>query len=244
MPYPRTLVVTSCTGEKKFQPDNSLTLDDFKNLSGWQSRTEKLANYICDAGSMYTGMQHLQVMEGVNILRSACEDLVVDVAILSAGYGLIPEDKTIVPYSVTFNDMKAKQIDEWAKILGIKQTFEQTISNYDLIFILLGEKYLRSLALPVTTRKDQTLIFLASYSSKKYIKEIAAKTFVLPLSNTEAQQYGYGLVGLKGFLFKQFALATVTEDAKLLQKVYQNPTNFVETINRQSTTINKYEKLG
>lgn len=45
MTYPRTLVVTSCTGEKKFRSDNSLTKDDFKNLSRLQSRTEKLANY-------------------------------------------------------------------------------------------------------------------------------------------------------------------------------------------------------
>lgn len=234
MTYLRTLVVTSCTGEKKFRSDDSLTKDDFKNSSRLQSRTEKLANYSCDAGSMYTGMQHLRLMEGVNILRSSLKDLVVDVVILSAGYGLIPEDKTIVPYSVTFNDMKAHEIDEWAKFLNLNQTFEQTISNYDLIFILLGEKYLRSLSLPITTRKNQTLIFLTSYSSKKYIKEISAHTFVLPLSNKEAKQYGYGLVGLKGFLFKQFAKkAAADKDAKLFQKVYQNPTEFIETIERK-----------
>lgn len=237
MTYPRILVVTSCTGEKKFSSDKSLDKDDFKNLPRLQSRTEKLANYICNAGSMYTGMQHLQVMEGVNILRSSLKDLVVDVVILSAGYGLIPENKNIVPYSVTFNEMKASEIDEWAKFLNINQTFQQIISNYDLIFILLGEKYLRTLSLPVTTRKNQTFIFLTSYGGKKYIRKISSHNLVMPLSNTEAKQYGYGLVGLKGFLFKQFALAAATENPKLLEKVYQNSTDFLKTINRKATKI-------
>lgn len=175
--------------EKKNRPDNSLSLEDFKNSSRLQFRTKELVNFICKAGSMYTGMQHLQIMEGVEILRSCSENLVVDVAILSAGYGLISEDKEIAPYSVTFNDMKAKDLDEWAKFLNIHSAFESKIAADDLIFVLLGEKYLRSLSLPVLSHDRQTLIFLASYSSQKYIKEISAQTFVLPLNNAEAKQY-------------------------------------------------------
>lgn len=244
MTYPRTLVVTSCTGEKKFRSDDPLTKEDFENSTRLQSRTEKLTNYSCNAGSMYTGMQHLQVMEGVKVLRSSLKDLVVDVKILSAGYGLIPEDKTVVPYSVTFNEMKASEIDEWAKFLNLHQTFEQTISNYDLIFILLGKKYLRSLSLPITIHDNQTLIFLTSYSSQKYIKEISGNTFILPLSNKEAKQYGYGLVGLKGFLFKQFARATVTDNIELIHEVYKNPNDFMKTIDRYSKSVTTKETFS
>jgi queuine/archaeosine tRNA-ribosyltransferase len=206
---------------------------------------------------MYTGMQHLQIMEGVKILRSCSENLVVDVAILSAGYGLISEDKAIAPYSVTFNDMKAKDLDEWAKFLNIHSAFESKIAAYDLIFVLLGEKYLRSLSLPVLSHDRQTLIFLASYSSQKYIKEISAQTFVLPLNNAEAKQYSYGLVGLKGYLFKQFAIA-VTKDkaqqrsgtwsgnptvssAQLLQKIYQKPDYFKKLVDSQINRKNTKE---
>jgi hypothetical protein len=180
---------------------------------------------------MYTGMQHLQVMEGIEILRSYSKKLVVDLAILSAGYGLISEDKKIAPYAVTFNDMKARDLDEWARFLDIHSVFEQKIASYDLIFVLLGEKYLRSLSLPILCHDQQTLIFLASHSSQKYIKEISAKTFVLPLNNAEAKQYSYGLVGLKGYLFKQFAIAVTKEKGQLLQQIYQKPDCFKKIIN-------------
>lgn len=241
MAYPRILVVTSCTGEKKNRPDKPLTLENFQNPSCLQSRTEELAEYITEASLMYTGMQHLRVMEGVEILRSYSKKLVVDVAILSAGYGLISEDQAIAPYAVTFNDMKAKDLDEWAKFLDIRSAFEKKIASYDLIFVLLGEKYLRSLSLPILSHDQQTLIFLASHSSKKYIKEISAKTFVLPLNNAEAKQYSYGLVGLKGFLFKQFTIAVTKEKAQLLQKIYQNPDCFKKIINSQINTKNTKE---
>jgi hypothetical protein len=240
MTYPRTLVVTSCTGEKKNRPDNPLTLKNFQNPSCLESRTEELANYITEARSMYTGMQHLRVMEGIEILRSYSKKLVVDVAILSAGYGLISEDKEIAPYAVTFNDMKARDLDEWARFLDIHSVFEKKIASYDLIFVLLGEKYLRALSLPILSHDQQTLIFLASHSSQKYIKEISAKTFVLPLNNAEAKQYSYGLVGLKGYLFKQFAIAVTKENEQEaeLQKIYQKPTCFKKIINSQIITQN------
>jgi hypothetical protein len=58
-------------------------------------------------------------------------------------------------------------------------------------------------------RPDQTFIFLASQSSRKWIKGLGAKTYTLGLANADAKKYGYGLVGLKGFLFKKFAEVVV-----------------------------------
>lgn len=43
MNCPRTLIVTSCTGEKKFKPDNQLKQEDFRDRSLLQSRTQELA---------------------------------------------------------------------------------------------------------------------------------------------------------------------------------------------------------
>jgi hypothetical protein len=218
MSQPHVLVVTSCTGEKRYKSENQLTLEDFKDSARLQQREASLAQFACLAGQIYTGQQHLRVMEGVQLLRQSLRRESVDVAILSAGYGLIQEDKTIVPYEVTFNTMKGYEIDEWAKFLGIRQAFEQVIVGYDLVFMLLGENYLRSLCLPVETCSNQTFIFLASSKSAKYIRDNCAKTYVLPLSNADAKHYRYGLVGLKGFLFKRFA-ECVARKGTLLQKV-------------------------
>ena len=238
MNCPRTLIVTSCTGEKKFKPDNQLKQEDFRDRSLLKSRSGELAEYICDAGSIYTGMQHLRLMEGVTVLRQQLDKEKIDVAVVSAGYGVIAEEEKIVPYEVTFNNMKLGEVDEWSKFLDIHQDFADIIADYELVFVLLGEKYLRALKLPVTTNSKQTFIFLTSAGSKKYIKIDNAKSSIISLSNADAKKYGYGLVGLKGFLFKQFAERAV-ENPDLLDKVYYNPEYFKQIIDETDSTIHK-----
>lgn len=236
MTTPQILVVTSCTGEKLYKPSNQLKLEDFKDINRLQSCFEQLSEFAAPAGKMYTGQQHLQVMEGVHILRENLGRTSVDLLILSAGYGLIPESKTIVPYEVTFNTMKVHEIDEWAQFLGIHQAFEEAIIGYDLVFMLLGENYLRALSLPVLTQPSQTLIFLASHGSKNYIQSSEANTFILPLSNADAKRFGYGLVGLKGFIFKKFA-SIAAREPDWLQRVYSSPETFTQAISSDDNQL-------
>jgi hypothetical protein len=232
----RILIVTSCTGEKRFKPTNQLTLEDFQDSARLQSRSHELAEFACPASQMYTGLQHLRAVEGVELLRQAVGKQAVDLVILSAGYGLIAENEVIVPYEVTFNTMKGHEVDEWGKFLEVHEDFEKAIAGYDLVFMLLGDNYLRSLRLPVVAKPEQTLVFLSSKTSATQIKGIAAKTFVLPLSNAEAKRYSYGLVGLKGFLLKQFA-ESVVSNPELLQGVYENPEIFTSAIECRSTQL-------
>jgi len=240
MTQPRLLVVTSCTGEKKFKPENQLTFKDFEDRKGLAKGEKQLAHSMCTAAEMYTGMQHLRLMEGVKLLRQALGKEAVDLNILSAGYGLIPEDRAIAPYEVTFNGMKGHEVDSWSKHLGIQTAFEQAVQGYDLVFLLLGENYLRSLCLPVITRPDQTFIFLASQSSRKWIKGLAAKTCVLGLSNADAKKYSYGLVGLKGFLFKKFVDVAVQEP-ELLRKIYEKPDDFAPLLEPNQENLDQLE---
>lgn len=236
MSIPRVLIVTSCTSKKLFQPENQLKCQDFLDPSLLKTRSKELRQFSCSAKEMYLGTQHLQLMEGIKILRQAFGQNVVDLAIVSAGYGVINENKLIVPYSVTFSTMSNDEIDDWAQFLDIHKNFESLITNYDLIFILLGEHYLRALQLPVKTRASQTLIFLASWGSTHYIQVNSAHTFVLPLSNAEAKTYGYGLVGLKGFLFKQYAQRVVKE-TELLSITVKSPERFKEVIDARPTQL-------
>lgn len=136
---PRILIITSCTGKKHHKATNQLTIEDFKDTERLRERTESLSEFSCPSGQMYTGLQHLRLMEGVDILRSlppkadarglATATLshfgkeAVDVKIISAGYGLIPEDKAIVPYSVTFNSMKNDEVYSWGNYLRIHEDF-------------------------------------------------------------------------------------------------------------------------
>jgi cytoplasmic iron level regulating protein YaaA (DUF328/UPF0246 family) len=186
---PRILVLTSCTGEKRHKPTNPLTQSDFDETeqlcdsSGTKKpqREEELAEFATPASELYTGAQHLQAMEGVNALRQTLGSQAVDVIILSAGYGLIPENRVIVPYEVSFNTMTGQQIEEWSRFLNIHTTAEQTIQHYDLIFVLLGENYLRSLSLPIEVNPEQTFVFLTSQGSLRYVNRLEAKKFAFPL---------------------------------------------------------------
>jgi len=231
MPYPRVLIITSCTGEKRFKPDNQLTQEDFKHAARLRKREKQLSEFMAPAGEMYTGMQHVQLMEGVRNLRKVLDQLAIDVVIISAGYGVISEERIIAPYEVTFNTMKGYEIDAWAKQLKIHHSIEQIIPDHDLIFVLLGEKYLRAISLPLTLYEEQTWIFLAPGSCSNLIKASDPQAFIMSLSNAEAKKYSFGSVGLKGFLFKQFALVAA-EQPKLFEQIHQNPCRFQDIINR------------
>ncbi|MDJ0797061.1 MAG: hypothetical protein QNJ51_09535 [Calothrix sp. MO_167.B12] len=231
MSLPRILVVTSCTGEKLFKPKNQLKIEDFKDREILKEKSQLLSQYSRPAGEMYKGLQHLRVMEGVNILRSCLGKESVDVKIVSAGYGIISEEEVIVPYSVTFNDMKSDEISSWADFLKIHENFQQVMIEYDLIFVLLGDKYLRALKLPVKTQANKTLIFLAAKNSRKYIKLDNCKSFIWTLDNADASRFSCALVGLKGQLLR-LIVTEITLDNDLLVNLYNNPETLEQILNK------------
>ncbi|WP_155539352.1 DUF6884 domain-containing protein [Tolypothrix sp. PCC 7601] len=228
----RTLIITSCTGKKLHNPTNQLTIEDFKDTKRLRERTQSLSEFSCSACQMYTGLQHLRLMEGVDILRSRFGKEVVDVKIISAGYGLIPEDKVIVPYSVTFNSMKSDEISSWANFIGIHKDFQETVIGYDLVFVLLGDKYLRALNLPVETHPKQTFIILASNKSRNLVFLEDTNFELLTFSNADASRFGCALVGLKGQLLKLIASESRREP-NLLSELYNNPKILEKVLNNQ-----------
>lgn len=218
----RVLVVTSCTGEKFFKSANQLTIEDFKNPQKLEERKRSLSELQCPACDMYTGLQHVRVMEAIQILRNIFSEAAVGLKIVSAGYGLLSENDVIVPYSVTFNSMKSNDVIAWGSQLGIHKALEDAIVGYDLIFVLLGDKYLRALNLPVKTNSTQTIIFFGANKSLNYIHSGDAKTFTLTLSNQDASRFGCALVGLKGQVLKLVA-NEIKKDINLLHTLYKNP---------------------
>jgi hypothetical protein len=54
---------------------------------------------------MYTGQQHKRLLAGIKEAERRVPGLDVDLRIVSAGYGLIPDSNRIAPYEATFNDM-------------------------------------------------------------------------------------------------------------------------------------------
>ncbi|NRR19753.1 tRNA-guanine transglycosylase DpdA [Brevibacillus sp. MS2.2] len=196
----RILVVTSCTGEKIYKPENQLVLDDFVDKQRLRKREKELKNYKVSAGEMYTGSQHLALMEGVKNYRF--NGGTIDVSIISAGYGLLDEGDFIVPYEVTFNTMNSQTVKNWSKQQGISEQLQDKIQNYDLVFFLLGDKYLQSVLWPLSIRDNQRFIFFAGGSSKSKIL-LEDRYHVLTIGEKEAKEFKFGLIGIKGFLFSQ-----------------------------------------
>ena len=104
----RILVITSCTGRKKHKPWNQLKCEDFASPERLSQRTAELKDFKDSAAEMYTGQQHRYLMAGLKQLRESHGQTVADLHIISAGYGLLSEDDVIVPYNVTFQELKKK----------------------------------------------------------------------------------------------------------------------------------------
>ena len=199
-------IITSCTGEKKFSPEDQLTQEDFRELANPQAFYEKedsLKEFRTPAEDIYTGQQHIRLMKGVKGFRDKFGKESIDLWILSAGYGLMPGEQKIVPYECTFQGMKVAEIADWSEHLNIKKTTERVFAeNADLNLVLLGDSYLRALNLDEETEIASPTIFLASKGSKKLIKG-KGNFRIITLSNKEAKRFSCGLVGLKGELTKR-----------------------------------------
>ncbi|MDL2344407.1 hypothetical protein QOL99_09595 [Deinococcus sp. MIMF12] len=220
--YPSLLVVSSCTGAKLHKPANQLVLDDFRQGEDHvRVREQELAPYRTSAKRLYTGMQHQQVSQAFDLL-STCKDVVSSLQIISAGYGLIDQYRFIAPYETTFNDLRSREVLDWSRQLRIHEDLNDKVKGYDLVVFLLGENYLKSALLPLTSRPDQSFLFLASGGSAAVLPQHAAKQAVMPLVNKDARRFGYGMVGLKGFLFLQLARAVV-ERPEVLREWHADP---------------------
>ena len=211
-PPGKILVVTSCTKDKAIPPLGSdlhqLTPDQL-----WDEQDDdrvarnfgELDEYRVPAGELYHGRQHLQLMQGVNSLRQTFGHTVVDLKIISAGFGLVSEEQPLPPYNATFADLSSSKILAIAQRLRIPQAINDLMLDaYDCAFFLLGESYLLSIGLPFSHKPNFPCLFLTGPSSHKRIPRRIPYHFVR-VGQDDSIAFSYNLVGLKGQLFKLFA---------------------------------------
>ena len=243
----RILVITSCTGEKKYKPENQLTIDDFKTIGSkrFRQREKELSEFSLPASEMYTGQQHVRLMRGLELIRSVCpKNMQTDLKILSAGYGLLDEDAPIIPYEATFNGMKAKTLREWADFLKIPESILSTIQGYDLTIFLLGQGYLKAINFPKTISVKGNLVFLTGKGSKSSLPT-GPNIIPIYLGNKEAKRMGAGLVALKGRAMEILG-EKVADDPAFLKSVVRSPGSLVEFLNsyKKPTTTSKQARQG
>lgn len=115
------------------------------------------------------------------------------------------------------------------RILKIKEALNQKVKGYDLVFFLLGKDYLRALDLPLEAGASQKLVFLAGKSGRNLIP-LNVPYYFIEVGKAEAKSFSYGLVGLKGYLFKLFAQEVAENGKNLMFEVEQNPLRFINLL--------------
>jgi len=199
----RILIITSCTGEKVSSPANQLTPEDFaQGGPHLEAREKELKDFSLPAGEIYTGQQHVRLMRGVEANRNTEHGKPATVAlhIVSAGYGMIPADREVVPYECTFATMKAKELRQWADKLQVPQGFRETVGQtYDFGLVLLGDNYLDACALDAKVKFGGPTLLLCGTGTAKTLPPMN-HVRVVTISNPEAKRFSCGLVALKGEL--------------------------------------------
>ena len=225
----RILVITSCTGRKKFKPSNQLEYEDFNSSERLCQRTAELDKFKTSAVYMYTGQQHIYLMDGLNQLRETYGQTVVDLSIMSAGYGLLGEEDIIVPYNVTFQGLKKKEIMDRSHKHKFNKHVESLISNYELVVYLLGKEYVQALKLPFQNADLVTQIFLLGKTHRELIPDIYNTHFVAAGSDLARNLNVMG-VALKGFVFKKLCEAACREGLQVFVQIKQNPQRLMRIV--------------
>jgi len=195
------LVIGSCTGEKDSRNCPSpLTEADFEDPALLRRREAELAPWALPALRLYTGRQHRYIMSGVELLRARFGLSACSVKIISAGYGLVAEDRLLVPYEATFQKKGTGWICRRARQLGIPEAVREAAHGHECVMFLLGEKYLFSIQPLPHPSLDQRFIFFSSASSLALSPELT----IIPAGNTE-RRFGAVLTALKGKMFELFA---------------------------------------
>ncbi len=213
----RTLIISSCTGKKKFNFKDIPNCDTFFDgtLNKWE---DKLSKYRIEAIEMYKGMQHQIVARCFKRLIDSVPKDEFNFYILSAAYGLIPYNKKIIPYNCTYNGMKVNKIKELGLKQNLKNEFYDITKDYDFIFVLLGRDYLKALALD-TLPESPKFVFLGSKESKGLIPKKPNVIFI-DSGNSKVKEYNAASIYLKGTIFEEICECYIDGKLdKLLEKI-------------------------
>lgn len=200
----KLLIITSCTGKKRWQDKRHLTQNDFQQGADHVARREhEMTDVLTIAEHLYTGEQHVRLMRGVYACRERFQTnnagSSLALWIVSAGYGLVRHDCMIAPYECTFQGMRKTALRRWAEQLHLPADIRRILAQpYDLGMVLLGESYLEACGLlnNVVSFGGPTLVFCGVRMAQR----LGDRENVYPvvLSSEEAQRFSCGLVALKG----------------------------------------------
>lgn len=224
----KILVVSSCSGEKKYSIDNPAIARELDSFELRMQKEEEFENFRIKAKEMFISSQNKYIEEGIKILKE--NNVNVDYSFISSGYGYLNAEDYVIPYDVNFSAMSAYDIEKRGDFLRINQETAFSAKNYDLVFFLLGHEYLRALNLPFKDIKEETKqIFFVTKSDEKVIHDISG-IIRMEVGNEEVKILNVKSSELKGYIFK--LIANESSKIDVMEKIYHQPSYIDEIINK------------
>src|SRR5687768_675171 len=90
------LIVSGCSATKSLPAPAAVGFEELANLQSRAALFERHAGSLVPARELYRGRHHLSVLHSLDTWRQSADDIRLQLAIVSAGYGLLDEDDRVL----------------------------------------------------------------------------------------------------------------------------------------------------
>jgi hypothetical protein len=218
-----TLVITPCSAEKRGDVPNPARAADLGDPERRRQAEARLAAFSCPAAEMYTSRHHRLVMDGIRAVWERWGRHVLEVVILSGGYGLLRAEQVIIPYDVSLNEFDPAGLAEWTARLRIPEQAATLLHDYDLVFYLLNGHYLDVLGLPLDVPASVHQIALTAQEDLSLLPPVSNLHALVAAKEVAARRWHVKAAHVRGFLFGRLCHQVVQHGPALLEWLYQHP---------------------
>lgn len=219
----RTLVITPCSAKKRGDVRDPATATELADPERRRRAEEWLSAFACPAVEMYTGKHHSLVMEGLRAVWQTCGQDIVDVAILSGGYGLLQANDVIIPYDVALDDFDGEALVDWVVHLRIPERAAGLVGEYDLVFYLLSGRYLAVLNMPLDVPHSVQQIVMTDQDSLDLLPALPNLHPFVADGAMAARRWHVKGDHVRGFLFGRLSRQVVHHGPLVLEWLYHHP---------------------
>ncbi|MDE0318141.1 MAG: hypothetical protein OXM61_24945 [Candidatus Poribacteria bacterium] len=171
------------------------------------------------ASELYRGTEHQKIEAGLEEVRAHRQygGTTIKWYIISTKHGLIKEDKKLAPYNVP--NSKSPILKDGKKL---NEDISQLIKEYDLVFFLLGQEYVKALQLPFGVPETVAQIFITYKRTKGYSHLIPKNLPNCNVVELNSNDFMSGYTA-KGYVFEKLCEAACRDGFEVFEKVKDNP---------------------
>jgi hypothetical protein len=148
---------------------------------------------------------------------------VLDLAILSTGYGLIDAGEEIVPCDGSLNEFDEKDLADWVARLRIRERAAALLREYGLVFYLLDRRHLAMLGLRLDVPESVQQIVLTGRDGLDLVPSAPNLYAIVAADNVAAQRWHVKAPQVCGFLFGRLCSQVVAHGPAVLEWLSHHP---------------------